>query len=150
MPHDSFPTPFGPLTVFEEDGAIVAIEFGRTPESQQTPLLKEARRQLNAYFDGRLQSFDLPLSASGSAFQKRVWDHLSEIEYGRIETYGEVAKAVGSVARAVGGACGRNPIGIVVPCHRVIGANNSLTGFSADGGIDTKRALLRLEGVRGF
>ncbi|MCG8508796.1 MAG: methylated-DNA--[protein]-cysteine S-methyltransferase [Rhodospirillales bacterium] len=150
MPYDSFSTPFGPLTVFEDEGSIVAIEFGRAPDSEKTPLLEEARRQLNAYFDGRLKSFDLPLAAKGSPFQKRVWQHLSGIEYGRTETYGEVAEALGSAARAVGGACGRNPIVIVVPCHRVVGADKKLTGFSAEGGIDTKRALLRLEGASGY
>jgi methylated-DNA-[protein]-cysteine S-methyltransferase len=150
MAHDSFSTPFGPLTVFDEEDTIVAIEFGRAPDGEPTPLLKEARRQLNAYFDGRLKAFDLPLAAQGSDFQQSVWKNLSRIEYGNVRTYGEVATAIGSAARAIGGACARNPIVIVVPCHRVVGANSRLTGFSADGGIDTKRALLRLEGAIGF
>lgn len=145
MPYLAISSPLGPLTVFEDNGAVVAIEFGRAPGGDDTPLLREARRQLDSYFDGDLRQFSLPLAAGGSAFQRAVWTAISAIPYGETRTYGELAKTVRSAARAVGGACGRNPIPIVVPCHRVVGAAGRLTGYSGGEGIDTKRTLLALE-----
>ena len=145
--YTSMNSPVGPLTIFETDGAIVALEWGRVPASRSSPLLNDATRQLTAYFDGHLETFDLPIAPAGSDFQHRVWQAMSEIPYGRTETYGELAQRIGGVARAVGGACGANPIPIIIPCHRVTGAGGRMTGYSAGEGIETKRALLRLEGA---
>lgn len=147
--HLSFNSPLGPLTVFAENGALIVIEAGAVPgANSDDPVLLEARRQLDDYFDGKRRDFDLPLAPEGTAHQKRVWDAMCKIPYGETRTYGELAKDIGSVARAVGGACGANPIPIVVPCHRVLGAGDAIGGYSFEGGADTKRQLLALEGVR--
>jgi methylated-DNA-[protein]-cysteine S-methyltransferase len=110
-----------------------------------TPPLDEARRQLEAYFAGELREFDLPLAPEGSEFQLRVWEQLRAIPYGETISYGELARRVGdpAAARAVGLANGRNPLPVIVPCHRVIGADGALTGFG--GGLERKRRLLELE-----
>lgn len=139
-------SPHGELTLTEEDGAIVALDWGEGRDQQETPLLRRAVRQLHAYFDGKRTEFDLPLAPRGTPFQSRVWQHLQAIGYGQTMTYGALAAAVGSHPRAVGQAVGRNPIGIIIPCHRVVGAAG-LTGYSGLGGIDTKASLLRLEGA---
>jgi len=114
-------------------------------EDAQHPVLKEARSQLEAYFDGERRHFDLPLSLQGTAFQNRVWQALQEIPYGDTLSYTELANAIGSpkAIRAVGAANGRNRIPIIIPCHRVIGSNGRLTGFA--GGLETKALLLSLE-----
>jgi len=109
-------------------------------------LLDEAARQLQAYFEGKLSHFDLPLAPAGSPFENRVWTEMQQIPYGETRCYGDLAAAIGSAPRAVGGACGRNPIPIVVPCHRGL-AKTGMGGYSGQGGLDTKRALLRLEGA---
>ncbi len=147
MPYLTFDSPIGPLTVFEDAGVLVALEWGKAPDPEGTPLLGEARAQLDAYFTGDLKSFDLPLAPAGTVFQRTLWEALRGIPYGETRTYGEVARALASGPRAVGGACGRNPIPVIVPCHRVLGADGRLTGYSGSGGLDTKRALLRLEGA---
>ena len=139
-------TPLGPLCIREEAGAICAIDFtagGLCPPS--TPLLEEASRQLTAYFDGTLQTFDLPLHMAGTDFQRRCWQALQTIPYGETISSGEQARRIGNskAVRAVGGANHRNPISIVVPCHRVIGANGTLTGYG--GGMDKKAWLLEHE-----
>lgn len=139
-------SPVGALTISEAAGAIAAIGWGGVGRTDRTPLLAEAERQLAAYFAGRLSRFELPLAPGGSAFEKRVWGAMQEIPYGETRSYGELARAVGSAPRAVGGACGRNPIPIVVPCHRVL-ARMGLGGYSGSGGLVTKRALLALEGA---
>ena len=146
--HISFPSPIGPLTVFAENNAIIVVESGKVPDaSSEHPLLLEARSQLDAYFDGKLEVFDLPLAPQGTDRQKEIWAEMGKIPYGVTITYGELASRTGSVARAVGGACGANPIPIILPCHRVVGAKNALTGFSFSGGAETKYQLLKLEGV---
>ena len=143
-------SPIGPLTLFSNDDAIVALEFGQAADTQPPdgppPLLQEAQRQLTAFFTGKLQQFDLPVSPAGTGFQKRVWHLMRDIPYGGTLTYGNLARILKSSARAVGGACGRNPIAIIIPCHRVIGAGNRIGGYSGGGGLDTKRKLLALEG----
>ena len=146
MPYICMNTLVGSLSVFEELGSIVAIEWGRGPEPASSPLLAEAKSQLEAYFERRLRTFELPLEPAGTPFQKAVWEAMAGIPYGETRTYADLAHAVDSAPRAVGGACGRNPIPIVVPCHRVVGANGALTGFSGGDGLATKRALLSLEG----
>ena len=148
----SMNSPVGPLTLFEEAGALIVLEWGRVPAANASPLLTEATRQLTAYFDGQLEDFDLPLNPAGTEFQQRVWSAMREIPYGRTETYGDLAKRIGAdgntSARAVGGACGANPLPILIPCHRVTGAGGRLTGYSAGEGVETKRNLLRLEGAQ--
>jgi len=113
------------------------------------PLLLEAGKQLRAYFAGELRVFDLPLAPNGTAFQRAVWDAVSAVPYGSTATYSEIAAAVGRPAacRAVGAANGRNPIPVIVPCHRVIGAAGALTGYG--GGLDRKHSLLDLEAAAG-
>jgi len=140
-------TPVGALTVFEDDGAIVAVEWGRAPRPAKTLLLKEAAAQLDAYFSGRLKDFDLPLKPAGTRFEQAVWSRLRKIPYGKTKTYGELAAQVHSSARAVGVACAGNPIPIIIPCHRVVGADGALTGYSGGEGVATKVLLLKLEGA---
>lgn len=143
----------GLLRIVEENDAIVQIQFEQEQKTvgdaalQDTPLLLEAKRQLEEYFSGLRASFSLPLNPQGTAFQKKVWQQLEAIPYGQTRTYGQIAAAVGqpTASRAVGGANHNNPIAIVIPCHRVIGANGKLTGYA--GGLDIKEKLLRLEGV---
>jgi len=149
MPFISVNSPVGPLTIFADDDAIVAIDWGWPPETNEppTPLLERARDQLEAYFDGTLTQFDLPLSPHGTAFQRKVWAAIADIPFGKVRTYGDLARDLGTAPRPLGSACGRNPIPIVIPCHRVLGMNGSLGGYSGMDGIETKEALLRHEGV---
>lgn len=148
----SLPSPTGTLTLFSEgddDGreVLVAVEWGRGSDANGSPLLDEAARQLDAYFAGQLENFDLPLAPKGTGFQQAVWQALVEIPYAATRTYGDIADDVGSVSRAVGQACGQNPIPIIIPCHRVVAAGGRMGGFSGSGGVDTKRWLLGLEGA---
>lgn len=142
-------SPIGPLTLREADGALVRLDFGNTlgagETQRETPVLYNAAEQLKAYFAGTRKSFDLPLAPAGTAFQQKVWQALCGIPYGETRTYRQMAEAVGSPRgyRAVGLANNKNPLAIIVPCHRVIGANGSLTGYA--GGVDTKQFLLDLE-----
>ncbi len=117
-------------------------------EDRDLPVLRQAVEQLRAYFDGKLTRFDLPLKLHGTPFQQRVWQALCSIPSGTTCTYGAIARAVGApeAVRAVGAAVGRNPISVIVPCHRVVGADGTLTGYA--GGLDRKRALLALERAR--
>jgi methylated-DNA-[protein]-cysteine S-methyltransferase len=142
----SVPSPVGPLVLEAEEDALVAIAWSREHATSGIPLLAETARQLEAYFAGRLTIFDLPLRPAGSDFEQQVWAQMQAIPFGRTRRYGELAAALGSAARAVGGACGRNPIPIVIPCHRVL-AKAGLGGYSGSGGLATKHALLRLEGA---
>lgn len=147
MPHISFPSPVGDLTLFEEDGALVGLEWGRTNGAADSPLLTGARLQLEDYFAGRRRSFDLPMSPMGTVFQKSVWDQLRRIPFGLVETYGALAGRLATSPRPVGTACGRNPLPILIPCHRVVAANGNLGGYSGYDGLETKKFLLALEGV---
>ena len=142
----SLHSPIGALTVSERDGAIVALDWGWGRDQTPTPLLREVLAALEAYFDGDALSFEFPYAPAGSAFQRRVWRAMSEIPHGQTETYGALAARAGGAAQAVGGACGANPIPVLIPCHRVVAARG-LGGYSGDGGLDTKIALLRLEGA---
>jgi methylated-DNA-[protein]-cysteine S-methyltransferase len=152
-------SPVGELRLVEHDDNLIAIEFSPFPSIGQShdgrprgerddaqPVLAETARQLRAYFDRDLKEFDLPLAPAGSDFQRKVWDQLVAIGYGETASYGQVAHRLGmtnAASRAVGLANGRNPIPIVIPCHRVIGADGTLTGYA--GGLDRKQALLELE-----
>jgi methylated-DNA-[protein]-cysteine S-methyltransferase len=153
--HHNFPT-LGVVTIVEEDDALVQLSFGGDavglPDllpfdacEQVTPLLERAVRELNEYFAGARRDFDLPLAPQGTPFQRCVWDALRTIPYGETRSYGEIAAQVGKpgAARAVGGANNRNPLALFIPCHRVIGADGSLTGFAS--GLDHKHFLLELE-----
>jgi len=148
----------GTLTLVAEEGVIVGLYMDLQrhrpdddalgepdPRGREVEPFKAAADQLDAYFAGELTRFDLPLAPRGSEFQQRVWAALQEIPYGRTESYGELAERIGSPggARAVGLANGKNPIGIIIPCHRVVGADGSLTGYG--GGLDRKKQLLDLE-----
>jgi methylated-DNA-[protein]-cysteine S-methyltransferase len=138
----------GALTLFEQAGAITLLVWAagdRIRNARPTPLLVAAQTQLEAFFDGRLERFHLPLAPEGSPFQQRVWQAISEIAAGQTETYGALARRIDSSPRAVGGACGANPIPIIVPCHRVLGAGGRLGGYSGRGGLATKKRLLDLE-----
>jgi methylated-DNA-[protein]-cysteine S-methyltransferase len=163
-------TPAGTVRVVARGGAITAVEFvdvsteGASPRSSvraaaarsegrplgdrcdDDPLLVEASRQLTAYFARELKEFDLPLDPAGTEFQRRVWHQLQQIGYGETMSYGEIAARLGmnrGASRAVGAANGRNPIGIVIPCHRVVGTTGSLSGYA--GGVERKHLLLELE-----
>ena len=137
--------PFGPVSLVERDGLLVGLEW-RLPEVQgQSALMTEGLRQLAAYFDGRLARFDLALDW-GTGLNADVRRAMAAIPWGETRTYGQIAKAVGAPAQAVGQACGANPLPIVIPCHRVTGTG-WFGGFSAPGGVETKAALLRHEGA---
>jgi len=148
-------SPVGELRLVEHEGALTQIEFSpfrdhdgrpRGARSDDNPVLVEAVAQLRAYFARELKEFDLPLAPVGSTFQMSVWDQLVQIGYGDTASYGEIARRLGktnAASRAVGLANGSNPIPIVIPCHRVIGANGTLTGYA--GGIERKQTLLELE-----
>ena len=144
------PSPVGSITLFENNEAITDLVWsaGRTiRNARPTKLLAEAAAQLSAYFDGQPIDFDLPLAPEGSEFELRVWRALATIAWGRTATYGDIARQVTSAPRAVGRACGANPIPIIIPCHRILGAGGRLHGYSGRGGVMTKAALLRLEGT---
>ncbi len=144
-------TPVGRLAVEADHDAVTGVRWAsageRTRDRTSPPILKEATRQLDRYFGRRLRRFDLPLAARGTDFQKSVWAMMRDIPYGETATYGGMAAALGSGPRAVGMACGRNPIPIIVPCHRVLGSGGKEGGFSGGRGLPTKRQLLALEGV---
>jgi methylated-DNA-[protein]-cysteine S-methyltransferase len=163
-------SPAGPIRVIARDGAVTSVEFLAEPpedasphssmraaasrsrsrdvgdRADDDPLLAEAARQLRAYFARELKEFDLPLRPAGTDFQQRVWRQLLEIGYGETASYGEIAAWLGmspGASRAVGAANGRNPIGIVIPCHRVVGSKGLLSGYA--GGVERKQLLLELE-----
>lgn len=138
-------SPFGPLTLTEEAGQIIALDWEDNASGTPTPLLAEAIRQLCAYVDRRLTTFDLPFDW-GTGLHEKVRRAMAAIPFGETRTYGEIARIVDAPAQAVGQACGANPLPILIPCHRVLGAQG-LGGFSAKGGVETKVALLRHEGA---
>lgn len=150
MKYFNYITPIGKLGISEDGGAIVSIVFDSEPtlkdiKYQETDLIKEASKQLSAYFRGQRHGFDLPLTLKGTDFQQKVWQALLQIPYGKTASYGQIAKAIGNdkASRAVGMACNRNPLPILIPCHRVVGANGNLVGYA--GGLDIKQYLLSLE-----
>ena len=151
--HTVIDSPTGPLTLVAEGGELVGLHFALDGRSDEPSVLGEpdpsafddVRAQLDEYFAGERTEFDVPLDPVGTEFQLRAWEALRRIPYGETRSYGEQARTIGSPAavRAVGAANGRNPISIIVPCHRVVGSDGSLTGFG--GGLDAKRYLLDLE-----
>ncbi|HET7883033.1 MAG TPA: methylated-DNA--[protein]-cysteine S-methyltransferase [Acetobacteraceae bacterium] len=145
MPQLSLHTPIGDLSVSEEGGAIVSVDWGWGSAQNTTLLLRQACEQLHAYFDGELVAFDLPLAPHGTAYQRRVWDALSAIPYGATRSYQDISCAAGGSPRSVGRATGCNPIPLIIPCHRVV-AKTNLGGHSGGDGLATKRWLLSHEG----
>jgi len=145
MPQISLLTNFGDLTISEENGTVVALDWGRGRDQKETPLLRRAKDQLQDYFDGKRLTFDLPLAPRGSPFQQCVWAALCAIPPGETRSYADIARAIGSAPRAVGQANGANPIPIIIPCHRVVAADGSLGGYSGGDGPATKQHLLDLE-----
>jgi methylated-DNA-[protein]-cysteine S-methyltransferase len=155
--HRTTDTPIGALTLVADGDALVGVYFPQHrhqpdvatfgPMDTTAPVLVAAARQLDEYFAGTRTEFELAIATRGDTFQLRVWSMLREIPYGETTTYGELATQLGnaSMARAVGAAVGRNPLSVIVPCHRVVGKNGALTGFA--GGLDRKAALLELEGA---
>lgn len=145
-------TDLGTMTLIETENKISHISFSAMEKFLEIPikktmLLEKAEQQILEYFEGKRQNFSLPIAPEGTAFQKKVWKALQNIPYGQTRSYGEIAKEIGQchAARAVGNANHNNPIAIVIPCHRVIGANGNLTGYYS--GIDKKEFLLKLEGA---
>ena len=147
MPQLSTHTPVGDIAISDEKEKIISIDWGWGRDQDSSPVLREAKKQLDAYFDGKLTKFNLPLLLLGTDFQKRLCRIMLKIPYGKTATYGDLAKQLKSAPRAVGVACRRNPISIFVPCHRVVGSGRWMGGYSGAGGLDTKTALLRLEGA---
>jgi methylated-DNA-[protein]-cysteine S-methyltransferase len=151
--HAVLPSPIGPLTAIRDDGPLVGLLFDLSDRPPDPALLgphddarfADVAAQLAEYFAGERTAFELELQASGDPFRRAVWEQMSLIPYGETRSYGQLARALGdrSLAQAVGVACGRNPLPVVVPCHRVVGADGSLVGFG--GGLDRKRFLLDLE-----
>lgn len=142
------PSPFGPMTLTEDEGRITALAWRGGEGAPDTPALSAAADQIAAYFAGALRDFDLPLDL-GLGFQRDVLTALMAIPYGETRSYGDLARALGVSAQAIGQACGANRIPILIPCHRVVGASG-LGGYSGAGGVETKVALLRLEGAAGL
>lgn len=151
-------SPIGILKITASDTAVTSVEriisaeegqAGMEDKTIENPFIRQCREELQEYFTGRRQSFDVPLAPSGTSFQQRVWNALCQIPYGQTRTYGEIAKMAGNpkASRAVGMANHRNPILILIPCHRVIGADGSLTGYAA--GLEIKKYLLQLEKENG-
>lgn len=145
MPSASLDTPIGPLSVTEQDGAIIRVGW-QHEACDSSALLDRAIEQLRSYFAGELTRFDLPLQVAGSDFQRAVCDAMLAIPFGETRTYGDLARDLGAPPQPIGNACGANPIPVIIPCHRVLGATG-LGGFSGKGGVETKVALLKHEGA---
>lgn len=148
----SFESPLGFVTLTADDGRLTHLSWSPRPAAGSAgapdTLLAEAENQIRAYFTGRARAFDLPLGPEGTDFQLRAWRSIAAIPFGAIQTYGSLARELGTGARAVGNAAGANPLPIIVPCHRVLSAGGRLGGYSGSGGLQAKAALLRLEGIR--
>lgn len=144
-----FSTPAGWIKLTEDQGFLVKLELldDREEGGQESILLEEAEKQLSAYFRGERQNFDLPLKSQGTDFQEKVWKVLQTIPYGQTRSYKQVAEAIGNekASRAVGGANNKNPLPILVPCHRVVGSNGAMVGYGL--GLPVKKQLLALEGI---
>jgi len=144
MPTLSMHSPVGDLTIAEDDGGIVALEWGWGSLQESSPLLRRAKAALEAYFDGAPLPDDLPLRPAGTAYRQKVWQALRAIPAGQTRSYIDIARVAGGSARSVGGANAANPIPILIPCHRVV-ATTGIGGYSGGDGLETKKALLALE-----
>lgn len=147
MPKRSIHSPLGCLVATEIEGKLTELSFSSMEYREETPLLLQVERELQEYFNHQRTTFDVPLEPHGTDFQKRIWAELLKIPFGQTKSYKEVAESIGNpqAMRAVGGACGKNPIILIIPCHRVLGANQRLGGFSA--GLDRKEDLLDHEDI---
>ena len=143
-------TPYGEMSLTALDGAVTALAWRERGRRDGSAVLDQAEEELEAYFAGARTQFDVALRVDASDFQVAVCDAMRAIPFGQTCTYGDIAGQLGVTPQAVGQACGANPIPILIPCHRVMGANGKLTGFSGLGGVETKVALLRHEGAGGF
>lgn len=155
--YDFYESPYGRMLLVASDDGLTGVYFDGQKyhprlkaawrHDARNALLRQAKRELAEYFSGRRKRFEIALAPEGTPFQRAVWKAISTVDFGRTITYGELARRAGAPgsARAAGAATGRNPIGIIVPCHRIVGANGSLTGYA--GGLEKKRALLALEGA---
>ncbi|OUT50546.1 MAG: hypothetical protein CBB68_08335 [Rhodospirillaceae bacterium TMED8] len=143
----SFPSAIGFLTICATDNALCKLQWGKSPKpnNESHKILQPTQKQITAYLENKLKTFDLPIQFSGTAFQTHVYQALLEIPYGQHCTYSDLAGKLSSAPRAIGSACGKNPIPIIIPCHRVVGKNGTLTGYSGGAGNTTKRHLLDLE-----
>ena len=144
LPQLSLHTQAGAITLSEEDGAIVSLDWGWARDQDATVLLRRGKAELHAYFDGELETFDLPLAPPGTPYRRRVWDALRAIPYGATRSYADIVARAGGSPRSVGQANAANPIPIIIPCHRVVGSDG-LGGYSGGDGLATKRLLLSLE-----
>lgn len=148
----TFESPLGFVTLTADDGRLTHLSWSPRPPAgpacSPSALLKDAEKQIRAYFAGRARTFDLPLAPKGTDFQLRAWRSIAAIPFGASQTYGSLARELATGARAIGNAAGANPLPIIVPCHRVLGAGGRLGGYSGSGGLEAKAALLRLEGIR--
>ncbi|RVT85886.1 methylated-DNA--[protein]-cysteine S-methyltransferase [Rhodobacteraceae bacterium CCMM004] len=142
-------SPLGPLTLTAAEGGVTRLAFGGAAGAPDDPLLSQAAEQIAAYFAGTRRTFDLPLAPAGSVFERAVWAEMRAITWGETRTYGDLGLALGAPARAVGQACGTNPLPILIPCHRILAADG-LGGYSGAGGVETKVTLLRHEGAAGL
>ena len=150
-----FTSPLGTLSVCVSKGQIVEVGFisealpSFSESTSDASIAKEAASQLRDYFAGKRKSFDLPIHFSGTKFQEEIWHEIAKVPFGQSATYKDLAMRIGKplAARAVGGAVGANPIGIIVGCHRILGSSGRLTGYSGGSGVPTKKKLLELEGI---
>ena len=150
-----FTSPLGTLSVCVSKGQIVEVGFisealpSFSESASDAAIAKEAASQLRDYFAGKRKSFDLPIHFSGTKFQEEIWHEIAKVPFGQSATYKDLAMRIGKplAARAVGGAVGANPIGIIVGCHRILGSSGRLTGYSGGSGVPTKKKLLELEGI---
>jgi methylated-DNA-[protein]-cysteine S-methyltransferase len=140
-------TEYGNLLLCEEGGKLISLGWSNEKYAETSDLLLKAENELKEYFAGKRKDFDIPLDLSGTEFYKKVWNEIYKIKYGEVITYKDIADKLKSHPRAVGMACGKNPVPIIVPCHRVVAQSGKLNGYSGGDGINTKKKLLNLEGV---
>jgi methylated-DNA-[protein]-cysteine S-methyltransferase len=145
VPRLSLDSPFGRLTLSEADGRVTALAWGGAAARDSSPVLREAGRQLAAYFAGELRAFDLPLAPAGAPGEQRVWQAMAAIPYGETRSYGDLGRKLGLSPRTIGRCCATNPLPILLPCHRVIASDGRMGGYSGGEGVETKRRLLQLE-----
>jgi len=149
----TFKSPIGLIRVFESNGKVTSIDLavsGSKETSSTSPMLVQAKKEIDSYFSGTLTKFTMPVDLTkGTPFQRAVWKEISKIKFGEVKTYADIARAIGKplAARAVGGAVGSNPVPLVIGCHRVLGSSGKITGYSGGKGLPTKRVLLKLEGI---
>ena len=146
----SFDSPIGAITIEATNDKITSLTIGESrPNLGSSKMLGEAKRQMSAYFAGKLTKFDLPVQLEGTEFQKAVWKQIAKVGFGKTTSYAQIAEKLGKplASRAVGGAVGANPVPLIVGCHRVLGASGKITGYSGGEGLPTKRLLLQLESI---